>query len=67
MKIDIDRFKEKWENQYRGPGYGKVKIWVGSQKIIGTGSWKMTTIPWYLRWWYSLKIRRIYKKRKETS
>ncbi len=63
MKIDIDQFRKKWEKQYKGLAHGKrVKIWIGDKEVIGHGSWKMTTIPWYLRWWYSFKIRRIYEK-----
>jgi len=47
---------------YKGPWHGnKVKMWIGDKEIIGTGSWKVDTIPWYLRWWYWLKVKRIYK------
>lgn len=53
---DIKSFKEKWEEQYKGVKYGnRVKIWVGDKEVIGNGSWKMTTIPWYLRLWYRFK------------
>ena len=38
-----------------------ARLWIGDKEIIGCGSWKITTIPWYLRWWYWLKMRRIYR------
>jgi len=50
----------------KGSWHGnKVKMWVGDKEIIGTGSWKVDTIPWYLRWWYWLKVKRIYKRREK--
>ena len=53
---------------YKGPWYGnKVKMWIGDKEIIGTGSWKVDTIPWYLRWWYWLKVKRIYKRRRDET
>ena len=68
MKTDIENlyrlseFKEKWEKQYKGPAHGnKVRIWVGDKEVKGIGSWKISTIPWYLRWWYWLKMRRIHR------
>ena len=40
-----------------------MKIMIGDKEVIGTGSWKITSIPWCLRWWYWLKMKRIYKYR----
>ena len=46
------------------PIYGKnVKMLIGGKEIKGFGSWKINTIPWYLRWWYWLEMRRIYKNK----
>ena len=44
-----------------------VKLTVGGEEIIGIGSWKFSTIPWYLKWWYWLKIRRVYRHKQLTS
>ena len=41
-----------------------ARLWIYDKEIKGMGSWKMTTIPWYLRWWYWLKTRRAYQGRK---
>lgn len=35
-----------------------VKMFCGDQEIKGIGSWKVSTIPWYLKWWYWLKLRK---------
>jgi len=39
-----------------------VTLWVNGKEIIGIGSWELNTIPWYLRWWYWWKTRKIYRK-----
>ncbi len=43
---------------YEG-NYGR-RLWLGDKEIGSINSWKMTTIPWYLRWWYWLKTRKAY-------
>jgi len=42
---------------------GKCRMFIGDQEIKTTGTWKINTIPWYKRWWYWLKMKRIYKGR----
>jgi len=41
----------------------KVKMFLGGQEITGSGSWKLSTVPWYLKPWYWFKMRRIYRTR----
>ena len=36
-----------------------MKMFLGNREIVGTGSFKMTNIPWYLRWWYKIKLWRV--------
>jgi len=40
-----------------------VTLWINGKEIIGIGSWELNTIPWYLRWWYWWKMRKIYRER----
>ena len=54
--IDIDQ--DAFEKFMKEPK--RMQMTIKGQKIVGIGSWKMTTIPWYRRWWYWLKMRRIY-------
>lgn len=44
-----------------------ARIVVGDQEVTCTGSWKINTIPWYLRWWYWLNVRRIYSARPKAT
>ena len=40
-----------------------MKMTLGGKEVKGSGSFAMTSVPWYLRWWYNWKIRRAYKHR----
>jgi hypothetical protein len=38
-----------------------MKMTLGGKEIKGSGPFSMTSVPWYLRWWYDWKLYRCRK------
>jgi len=54
----LEEQRDAWN---RGRKQGKITIC--NKAVVNIKSWKLSTVPWCLRWWYWWRMKKIYRSK----